>query len=52
MEVFVDSTADVESTQRWLHMVCDNVEPDLWFVYAIRGLPEISVDEVVTAGYG
>ena len=52
VEVFVDSTADVESSpQRWVHMVCAGVVDDPLDVSVDRpGCRELSVDEVVTEG--
>ena len=54
VEVFVDSTADIEShPQRWVHMVCDGVVDDPLDVGVDTAeCRELSVDEVVTEGYG
>jgi hypothetical protein len=50
VEVFIDSTEDTESSQRWVHLLCDDVrEGEGGFVSAdFGGCREISVDETVS----
>jgi hypothetical protein len=50
VEVFIDSTKDSYSSQRWVHLVCDEVaEGEGGFVSSdYGGCREISVDETVS----
>jgi hypothetical protein len=48
IEVFIDATQDPPGSQKWSHMLCDEVAEDGGFIHAVAGrCRQISVDEIV-----